>query len=75
MFDNRHWPVDKDGLASFGNEEINELFQHHKEFFIDTNREAVFEHWLGRSRSIRAQVSARARLQVAMSADLGEIHT
>ena len=46
MFDNRHWPVDKDGLASFGNEEINELFQHHKELFIDTNREAVFEHWL-----------------------------
>ena len=45
VFDHRHWPADKESLATYGHGEIKLLFDHYSSFFDDTTLSQVLEQW------------------------------
>ena len=57
-FDHKHWPADKDKLESYGNDDVQLLFNHYESFFGDISEAQVLNAW----RAIKSEIMDHAGL-------------
>ena len=57
-FDHKYWPADKDKLESYGNDDVQLLFNHYESFFGDISEAQVLNAW----KAIKSEIMDHAGL-------------